>query len=663
LAEAADGNPFLITELIEMLGEIGVIIKGSQQWRVQLSPLSDLRGKLSLHWLVQKQLERLSPLEQEILQKAAIIGEKFWESAVKAFPFNDNDTVTDRQIKAAIHNLEQQDLIVRHWPSTFPRTHEYHFRHHKIRQIMYNIVPPSERQTAHAQFASWLLDQQATHLPHTFATIAGHLEQAGDAVAASNWYGRAADQASHNYTPAMTTRLYQQALDHLPQTEQHTARRSQLAEGLGHILRQQARFDAAIAIYSPIYQQAVDADDMDTAVRAFRNLFIICNFQGEHLAALKIAQEAEKIARTRGSTQELATALVAQGWAYTCLGDMQQALAYSKNALALSTQADAKRETAYCHALTGAIARHLRQFSQAQKATETAITLFREIGDRPWRVLMLHNLGQIAWMQHDVEQAKNYFAQGMEMARNMGDAFGAILNLHGLSKVAQKQRAFEQAEQYAQLALIWAVKSGNSRFEILAAVKVSRVHLAQQDVVETAVAQTEQLRQARYWLEQVQQTAEQIQQPLPRAIWQVEMARLLLAEKRAAPALTQIQSALRLIHEQNLENQGLLAQKTCAIAWRELANITAQLPPTSLPIYIENQPHQVADCFQKSLQILSKIKNGAKLEAAHTLFAWAVYETRANHHQRGELLWQQAHALYTQLGMADEIAKMERFSL
>ena len=663
LAEAANGNPFLITELIEMLGEIGVIIKGSKQWRIQMSPLNDLRGELNLDWLVQKQLDRLTPLEKDILQKAAVIGETFWESAIKAFSLNENNTVSDRQFRMALDNLEQQDLIIRQWPSTFPKTREYHFRHRRIQQTIYNIIPKLECQTGHAQCAAWLLNQQATHLPHIFSAIAGHLEQAGDAEAASNWYGRAADQASHNYIPDITINLYQQALNLLPQTKQHTSRRNQLAEGLGQILRQQARFDAASEIYGRMYQQAINANDIDTAVRAFRSLFIIYNFQGEHQTALKIAQDIEKRVRSRNNAQELATAMVAQGWGYTYLGKMQQALAVSKKALSLSTQADAKRETAYCHALIGTIARHLHQFDQAQKATETAITLFREIGDRPWRALMLHNLGHIAWEQHDADQAKNYFTQGLEMARNMGDAFSAMRNLHGLSIISQKLQAVEQAEHYAQQALIWAEKSGNNRFKILTAIDLSRIYLAQQEIVETAVDQTELRRQARFWLEHAQPAAEQIQQPLPYAIWQVEMARLLLAEKKPAPALIQIQSALQLIHQQKIESHGLSAQNYCAIAWRELANITAHLPPASLPIFIENQPYEVADCYQKSLQLFSKIKNGAKLEAAHTLFAWAVYEIRADHHKRGELLWQRAYTIYTQLGMTDEIAKMEHFAL
>jgi tetratricopeptide (TPR) repeat protein len=345
------------------------------------------------------------------------------------------------------------------------------------------------------------------------------------------------------------------------------------------------------------------------------------------------------------------------------LGQLDQAVTYGREALAISTKAGAKREMAYCHALLGTIAQYLHRLQRAQKATQKAIDLFREIGDRPWRVLMLNSLGQIAWLQQDLAQAETHFRQGLKMARDMGEVLGAIHNALGLSQIAQKQQMFDRAEDYAQQALVWAEKSGNARFKIMAAIELSQVYLAQQEIEETAVNQTAQLSEARRWLEHIQPAAEQCRLPLPVALWQIEMTRLLQAEKRPAQALTQIQSALKSMRQQDIATQGIATKTAYGIAWRELANTTTQMPPGSLPIFIDNRPYQVADCYQQSLQILTELKNSAKLEIAHTLFAWAVYEIRANHHHRGEALWHRALDTYTKLGLNDEIAKMERFVL
>lgn len=663
LAEAAAGNPFLVTEITELLGEIGVIIKGGQQWRVQMGPLSDLRDKLTLNWLIQKQLERLTPLENEILQKAAVIGETFWEATIIKLLAQENGSATERQIRAAIQNLVQQEFITRHTTSTFAETKEYQFRYPRLRQMVYASLPQAVCRNLHKQCATWLLDQQATHLPNVFAAIAGHLEKTGDVVAAATWYGRAADQSSHNYTPETTIHLFQRALQLLPATDEHTAQYNQLTEGLGQALWQHSRFDAAIEIFSQLRASALAREDMDSAARAFRNLFIIQNFQGKHQSALRIAQEAADTARQTKNPSDLAVALAAQGWAYTYLGNFQQALTFGKEALNVSIKAGAKREMAYCQALIGAIGRKTRQFKRAQNATEKAVNLFREIGDRYWRMLMINNLGQIAWQQRHYDQAEAQFNKSLEMARDMGNSFGALRNLQGLSQIAIQRQAFEQAEQQLQQGLIWAEKSSNVRFKLLIIIDLGRLYLAQQAQAETAVAQAEHLRLARRWLEHGLQLDQNNQHPLLHVILQTEMARLLLAEHQITKALSQIQQAFQQIREKNIEQRGLAGLKAHAIAWRELGNIAAQLSPGNLPVVINGKPYQVADCYQQSLQLLAKQTNNAKIEAAHTLLAWAVYEIRANHQRRGEILWQQAQAVYSQLGLTEEIAKMERFQL
>ncbi|MEJ2748120.1 MAG: hypothetical protein P8183_09470 [Anaerolineae bacterium] len=435
-----------------------------------------------------------------------------------------------------------------------------------------------------------------------------------------------------------------------------------MAEGLGQALRQHASFDAAIEIFNQLRRSALDRNDMDSAARAFRNLFFIQNFQGEHHSTLKIAQEAAATARQTQNLNDLALALAAQSWAYAYLGDFRQALTLAKEALNVSIKAGAKREMAYCQALIGFIGRQTRKFKQAQSATEKAVNLFREIGDRYWRMLMINNLGWIAWQERQYASAKAQFNKSLNMARDMGDAFGALRNLQGLSQIAIHQQAHEEAEQHLLQGLIWAEKSQNVHFKLLSIVDLSRFYLIQQGQAETAVAQAEHLRQARQWLERGLEMA-QDNYPLLHVILQTEMSRLLLAEHQIIKALAQIQQTFQQIQEKNIEQQGLAGLKAHAIAWRELGNIAAQLPPGNLPVFVNGKPYQIADCYQQSLQLLIKQTNNVKIEAARTLFDWAVFEIRANRQQRGEMLWQQAQAIYGQLGLTEEIAKMERFKL
>ena len=663
IAEAAAGNPFLIIELTEMLGEVGVINKSGKQWQIHMGPLNDLRGKLTLEWLLQKQLARLTPLERTVLDKAAVAGMIFWDAAVEELIFSEDSTITTRQVRTALQSLERQNLVFRRTTSTFPNAVEYRFRYNALQQATYMAQPQAQRQSRHAQYATWLNEQKAPSLPNLAATIAHHWQQADDKIEAASWYRQAAGQSQKNCMPATTTQYYRQALNMLPETADSAPLRIQLTEELGTTLRQQARFDKAIAVFTDMQAVALTIGDAAAAARALRHLPILHNFQGEHQAALDTARQAGNLTRTHQDAGDLAAALAAKGWAHAYLGDLTYAHKLGEEALAASSQISARWEMAYSQALLGTVNLLLGQFDRAQAATKKALTLFRESGDLFWEGLILAQSGRIAFAWHDYTTAVSHFEKSLQLAENNSDHYIAMNGLRQLSQIAQQQQAFEAAETYQQQALLWAEKSGNTLFRIEAAADLGRLYLAWQEMAETAAHPNEYLRQARLWIEYGWELAEQSPPSLPRNTIQIEMARLLLAEQTPIKALGLIKAVLAITREENFLRQGILARQTCAIVWRELGNIAAALPPAERTLVIDGQTYDIADCFNQSIEILTELNAAARLEKARSLFAWAVYELRWGNHQRGESLWQEAQAIFAQLGMTEEVARMEHFAV
>ncbi len=662
IAEAAGGNPFLITELVESLSEVGAIIKSGNQWRVQLGKLSDLRGKLTLEWLLDKQLAQFPPIEQAVLYQAAVIGKLFWDTAVIQLIRAQTPSTTAPQINAALKTLEQQELIFRSTTSTFPNTVEYQFRHDALQQAAYAAQPQERCAVSHAQCANWFRSHNDSRWPHLPALIAFHLQQAGKTAEAAAWYGRAAASAQQTYSPETSIRYCRQALQLLPFTDETIARRIQIMAALGNTLRQQSHFDEAVAIFTQLRTLALQHGDSNTAIHAFRELSIMQNFQGNHLAALESAKQAEKAARADNAAKELATALAAQGWTYVYLGDLPQALALGKQALTIGADIQSKREMAYSYALLGLTARIKRQFDQAKSAIQQAQTLFQEINDMLWAGIMEHDLGLIALAQNECEAATTHLKNSVQMARDIGDSYGMMRSLRALGGAAQRQNLLDQAQAYREQALISAEKCGNIPFTIMTAVELGRHHLDLHDATETAVAQEEHLHRARFWLEHGQKFTAPPLSP-PQILNQIELARLLLAEQAPEKALSQLRTTLATASQDKFLQQGALARKICAAAWRQMGVIAAALPPEELPILINGQPYNVSGCFEASYQILSAISYGAETDSARTFFTWAVYELRHGDHQRGETLWKQAHILYNELGMTKEAAAMERFAI
>ena len=84
VAKNAEGNPFYLEELIKVLIEDGVIVKGEGTWQIVPHQLTKLRVPATLTGVLQARLDRLPPTESEVLERAAVIGRTFWDAAVAA---------------------------------------------------------------------------------------------------------------------------------------------------------------------------------------------------------------------------------------------------------------------------------------------------------------------------------------------------------------------------------------------------------------------------------------------------------------------------------------------------------------------------------------------------------------------------------------------------
>ncbi len=82
---AAEGNPFYVEELIKMLIDQRVIIPAAECWHVDASRLVEVRVPPTLTGVLQARLDRLTPWEKAVLQRASVIGREFWDGALEQF--------------------------------------------------------------------------------------------------------------------------------------------------------------------------------------------------------------------------------------------------------------------------------------------------------------------------------------------------------------------------------------------------------------------------------------------------------------------------------------------------------------------------------------------------------------------------------------------------
>ena len=210
IAETAEGNPLYVEQMVAMLAE-----GDPGEGPLEIPP--------TIQGLLAARLDRLGDGERAVIERACIVGKRFWTAAVAGLSAeSDRDSV-----EANLELLVRKDFIVPD-RSVVPGEEGYRFRHQLIRDAAYNGVPKSERAFLHERFARLIEERAGANIVEVEEILGYHLEQAveyrkqlgrpdehsaalgreaaerlaragsraharGDAAAAANLLGRAAD--------------------------------------------------------------------------------------------------------------------------------------------------------------------------------------------------------------------------------------------------------------------------------------------------------------------------------------------------------------------------------------------------------------------------------------------------------------------------------------
>ena len=624
----AEGNPFYVEELIKMLIDQGVIVPGAEAWSVDVSRLGEVRVPPTLTGVLQARLDRLTQEEKAVLQRASVIGRVFWDGAVEHL--GAGATAVAGQVTArapspapvraaggvvarALESLRGKELVYRREVSSFAGAREYTFKHALLRDVTYESVLKRERREYHRRAAEWLARHSGGRVGEYAGLIAEHYERAQSPEEAAEWYGRAGRQARETYAPETAIRYYRKALDFLaargtPEEAGPSgdpalhALRMEWCEGLGEVLRVQARYSEAVEAYQAMRAAAEVLQALPAQARAWNEIALVESSQGDNRAAFESTQRAEVLARTGGrgpgAGVELARALNLQSQASSRLGDARAAMTLADRALSLVEElGEAGRRVRADSLKSLGMAYHmLGRFEQAEEFKGMSLAIYRELGDRRAVGNLLNSLGETARLRGDYSRAFERYSEALQIARETGNRNGEILYLSnlggarvGLGQYAEAEADLRQTIEQAAAAGYVGV-SENYRF----------------------------------------------------------LAEALLGQGRLAEAGEAALRALELGRE--IENQEHVAE-----AWRVLGLVASQ---SRSPVEAGGPERDAAACFAESLSIFGRIQMEA--ERARTLRDWARHELSHGDPGRGRHLWAEARDSFRRLGMDLEVERTPR---
>jgi class 3 adenylate cyclase len=191
IVTGAQGNPFYVEEMVRLLVDVGALEPGEPHWQVHMGRLEGLRWPRSLPDLLRLRLARLPTAELAVLQKAAVFGRVFTDTAVRHLSQGAGHDLDGETLAAALIALEQQAFIYRSPLNSFGNGPEYLFRYDAWRAAAYATLPEARRRAFHHQAAVWLISHAPPDRLATFsARIAEHFALAGEEEKARMWNGR-----------------------------------------------------------------------------------------------------------------------------------------------------------------------------------------------------------------------------------------------------------------------------------------------------------------------------------------------------------------------------------------------------------------------------------------------------------------------------------------
>ena len=424
VAKNAEGNPFYLEELIKVLIEDGVIVKGEQVWQVVPHRVTQLRVPATLTGVLQARLDRLPLTENEVLERAAVIGRTFWDAAVAAIHGSEPAQVLTggETVHSALSALRNKELVFPHQPSTFASAEEFIFKHAILREVTYERVLKAKRKLYHRMAADWLIQQSGERVDEYLGLIAQHYELAGDTVHAVEFLERAANKS-------MRLSAYREALS----ASEH-----------------------ALAILA-------SSEDINASTRA-RLLLIIGSahlWLTEHNIATARFKECIALAhgiRDRGLESK---ALARLGRIGLEQGKFDQAEKNLKNSLAIAQELNDIDVIAYTLSQLGYISHYQGRYTEAQRYGEESYEFAKQAGDAIAQALALDMLAMISVNNHHFEQAHHYYLQALEICRNAGDRHGFARSYNNLSELFRVQRKYAEAKPYTLESIKLARELGN----------------------------------------------------------------------------------------------------------------------------------------------------------------------------------------------------------
>jgi tetratricopeptide (TPR) repeat protein len=267
------------------------------------------------------------------------------------------------------------------------------------------------------------------------------------------------------------------------------------------------------------------------------------------------------------------------------------------------------------------------RFRDAADDCQAALELYRQCGDRAGQAQVLRNLGMIEHYLHDLRSAADYYRQAIAAFEDAEDSLGAARSLAYLAEAETDLSSYDQASEHLQLALPVLRDANDHVYEAQALTRIGELHLRRGELI-----------RATAFFEQALAIYRRIDHPTGVAAGLGNLGEVSLRQGEHRQAIGYLRQALTRYRETGHRHGETMTLRSLARA-----------------LHGAGQPAAARTELETALRLAAATGNTYEQASAHRDLAEshdsAGQDDQARHH------WQQAHALYTQLGApeADQV--------
>lgn len=476
LAERAEGNPFYIEELVKMLLDDRVIIKQNEDvWRVEEERLGYLEVPATLMGLLQARLDSLLYPEKLTLQRAAVVGRIFYDTALEAIDAADDVHLDD--LPGILDRLVAQEFIHERETTAFAGSTEYIFGKTMLQDVLESTLLRRQQERYNRAAAAWLVANSGARVAEYNGLIADYYEKAGEFEQAAYYLQSAGEQALRVSAFGNARVLFERALTLLP-AESKT--RLVLFLRLGEARFFLSDYAAARKSLESALKMSRIFDDGAHIADALYWLSQTAVMQGDYPQAQICLEESLPLARAGQDAATLARVLYGLGDLHWRQGRTEEAVLLLDECLVLSREVGNITQEMYAMNRLGGVAVVSGNWDEANRIYEEMLVKARQTGNREREGSALNNLGVVAYERGEWQKTLAYANQALPLARETGNQQFIALLLNNLGDVSLRLGDLATAKQYLWEGITVARHIGGAPF-MLTGVQTAGLLLARQE--------------------------------------------------------------------------------------------------------------------------------------------------------------------------------------